>query len=139
LGLAWGGYAWLAFLALNAACHACAIPIEPRLWLALGWKTPAWLHAGVWLTVLGLTWTRHARRGIALGIGAQAILGTLDALTTDAGSLELSFILILPWWWTLTCWVPISLALVPLLVVGPISPRRTLALILLGRYAWPSQ
>lgn len=38
------------------------------------------------------------------------------------------------WWWSPTFWLPMSLPVLPLLFMAPARPRRTLALLLVGRW-----
>src|SRR3954462_1581500 len=102
-GLQWGACGWLFWVACNAVFHVagCSLDLEPGFSAALGWSTPRWLHAVVWIAALLLAWTRWSRRAIAIAIGVQAALGTIDAMTCDAGDLHMGDIFVMPFDWTL--------------------------------------
>jgi hypothetical protein len=110
-GLQWGGLAWLAWVALRSSVAAFH-----------GWPL---IVAVVWFVGFTLAWTRWSRAAIAVAILAQAVAGTAQA-TTYAGEMHLP--------WALTFWLPMSLPLLPLLVLKAEQPRQTVALAVLGRW-----
>jgi hypothetical protein len=81
---------------------------------------------GVWLLVLGAiaAGSRWARAAMGAAIVAQGVVGVTEALRYGA-PVELSFVL---WFF-----VPMSLPLLPLVVLRVEQPREALALVALGR------
>lgn len=110
-GLQWGGVTWLAWVAFRTGVAALH-----------GWPL---MVAIVWLAAFTLAWTRWSRAAIAVAILAQAIAGTGEAMTY-AGAMHIP--------WALTFWLPMSLPLVPLLIMKAERPRLTVALALVSRW-----
>ncbi len=110
-GLQWGGVAWLAWIAAKALLGVCHCAIEPGAYFAVsvGWLVERSIVAAAWSVALALTWTRWSRVGVGAAIVVQAIAGTAVA-TTYGGPIPIP--------WALTFWLPMSLLLLPLLVLG---------------------
>jgi hypothetical protein len=109
-GLQWGSVVWLSWVAARstvAAYHGSSL-----------------VPAMVWLAALALVWTKWARGGVAAALLVQTVTGMVRA-TGYGGEMPLP--------WVLSFFLPMSLPLLPLLLLAPERPRITLALLAVGR------
>lgn len=130
-GLQWGAALWLAWIAASSI-----VDVVDGLHFEIYAQTM--IPAFGWTLALALQWTRWSRVGIAIGIGAHVYA----ALAYDMPSIERvdtlidgvrsqSYLDLTP---LLTKLVPACLPVIPLLFLGPESPRRVAALALVGRW-----
>jgi hypothetical protein len=115
-GLQWGGVAWLAYIVAHAVPDAVTSGRGVDVALAGGWVLSA---------ILLLTGARGARLALGCAILAQLVTGTMHAASYP-GDMHVA--------WALTFWLPMTLPLVPLLIMTPERPRLTIALALVGRW-----